>query len=81
MFRPLFLEHFHAIVRLGLAWSRVQPFLENNFPSSQLSVFGFQAPPLKSTYSPITIVEFPARWLCLKIAGKSDHDGRRTRRA
>jgi len=28
MFRPLFLEHFHMMVRLGLAWSRVQPFLE-----------------------------------------------------
>ena len=28
MFRPLFLEHFRSTVRLGLAGSRVQPFLE-----------------------------------------------------
>jgi len=29
MFRPLLLEHFRTMVRLGLARSRVQPFLEN----------------------------------------------------
>jgi len=28
MFRPLFLERFRMMVRLGLARSRVQPFLE-----------------------------------------------------
>ena len=26
MFRPLLLEHLSTTVRLGLAWSRVQPF-------------------------------------------------------
>ncbi len=31
MFRPLFPEHFRSIVRLGLARSRVQPFLEINW--------------------------------------------------
>ncbi len=30
MFRPLFPEHFCMMVRLGLARSRVQPFLEIN---------------------------------------------------
>ena len=30
MFRPLLLEHFRTMVRLGLARSRVQPFLEKN---------------------------------------------------
>jgi len=29
-FRRLFLEHFRTMVRSGLAWSRVQPFLEIN---------------------------------------------------
>jgi len=29
MFRPLFLERFRMMVRLGLARPRVQPFLEN----------------------------------------------------
>ena len=34
MFRPLFPEHFRSMVRLGLARSRVQPFLEINWAAS-----------------------------------------------
>ena len=37
---PLFLESFHVMVRPGLAWSHVQPVLENNF--RRLSAFSFQ---------------------------------------
>ena len=37
MFRPLLLEHFRTMVRLGLARSRVQPFLEK-----KLSAFSYQ---------------------------------------
>jgi len=40
MFRPLLLEHFRTMVRLGLARSRVQPFLENK-SSFWLLALGF----------------------------------------
>jgi hypothetical protein len=37
MFRPLLLERFRTMVRLGLARSRVQPFLEKSRQSSAIS--------------------------------------------
>jgi hypothetical protein len=39
---PLFLESFPLMVRPGLAWSHVQPVLENISESSQLSAFSSQ---------------------------------------
>jgi hypothetical protein len=48
MFRPLFLEHSRMMVRLGLARSPVQPFLENK-SSSQLSAISSQLVRFKLT--------------------------------